>query len=310
MRSEQGGDGMREHGRAAGCADATGRSFAAATPLIEIDRLSFSYEGAHRRALDDVSLVVNRGDFVGIIGESGAGKTTLGHCMNGIIPHYYKGDYYGAVRVDGADVFDLKITDIARVLGTVGQDIDGQMVAAFVEDELLYGLENFGIPAEEVEGRLAQALSDVGIADLRDREIATLSGGQKQKVALAALLALRPQAVLLDEPTAELDPRSSVQVFDLLRNLNQQGVTVVVIEQKVMLLAEYAQRLVVMDRGRIALSGSVDEAFSQVDRMVELGVNCPRVALLTSELNKRGIGAAPVARTVADAERYVEEVLA
>lgn len=278
--------------------------------MIQVSNVSFTYRGGTRPALEGVSLSIERGDFVGIIGESGAGKTTLGHCMNGVIPHYYKGDYYGSVKIDGADVFDLQITDIARVLGTVGQDIDGQMVAAVVEDELLYGLENFGIAADEAQQRLACVLSEVGIADLRSREISTLSGGQKQKVALASLLALRPQALLLDEPTAELDPQSSVQVFSLLRDLNKQGVTVVVIEQKVMLLAEYARRLVVMERGRVALQGTVDEVFSQVERMVALGVNCPRVALLTHELACRGAGCRRVARTVEEAARCIEEVLA
>lgn len=278
--------------------------------MIEISRLSFSYEKGCGRALDDVSLTIGHGDFVGIIGESGAGKTTLGHCINGVVPHYYKGDYFGSVKVDGVDVFDLKVTDIARRLGTVGQDIDGSMVAAIVEDEVLYGLENFGVPRGEIESRIEKALSDVGIADLRTHEIATLSGGQKQKVALAAVLALRPRAVLLDEPTAELDPRSSVQVFDLLRDLNRQGVTVIVIEQKVMLLAEYARRLVIMEHGRIALQGTVEEVLQHVDRMQELGVNCPRVALLTDLLNKRGVGCGRIARTVAEAQRCIEEVVA
>ena len=278
--------------------------------MIEIDRLSFSYEKGRGRALDDVSLTIERGDFVGIIGESGAGKTTLGHCINGIVPHYYKGDYFGSVKIDGVDVFDLKVTDIARRLGTVGQDIDGSMVAAIVEDEILYGLENFGVPHDEIEDRIGRALSDAGIADLRTREIATLSGGQKQKVALAAVLALCPQAVLLDEPTAELDPRSRVQVFDLLRDLNRQGVTVIVIEQKVMLLAEYARRLAIMEHGRIALEGTVDEVLQRVDRMQEMGVNCPRVALLTDTLNKRGVGCGRIARTVAEAQRCIEEVVA
>ena len=278
--------------------------------MIEIDRLSFSYGKSSRRALDDVSLRIERGDFVGIIGESGAGKTTLGHCINGIIPHYYKGDYFGSVRVGDTDVFDLKITDIARSLGTVGQDIDGSMVAAVVEDEILYGLENFGVPRDEIEDRIEKALADGGIADLRTREIATLSGGQKQKVALAAVLALRPRTILLDEPTSELDPRSSVQVFDLLRDLNGQGVTIIVIEQKVMLLAEYAQRLVIMEHGSIALQGTVEELLQHVERLQELGVNCPRVALLTDTLNKRGVGCGRIARIVAEAQRCIEEVVA
>lgn len=278
--------------------------------MIEVEQLSFSYEKGKDAALDGVSLSVGRGDFVGIIGESGAGKSTLGHCINGVIPHYYKGDYYGSVRVDGKDSFELGIADIARTIGTVSQDIDGQMVAAFVEDEVLYGLENFGVPADQVEERVAMTLAEVGISDLRHREIATLSGGQKQKVALAAVLAMRPEVVLLDEPTAELDPQSSRQIFELLARLNDEGVTVIVIEQKVMLLCEYAKHLVVMEHGHIALDGTVAEVLGHVDEMVALGVNCPRVALLSDKLNRRGVGTGLVVSNVSDARRYVEEVLA
>ena len=278
--------------------------------MIDIEQLSFTYQQGKAPALDGVTLSIERGDFVGIIGESGAGKSTLGHCINGVIPHYYKGDYYGSVHVDGADTFELGIADLARTIGTVSQDIDGQMVSAFVEDEISYGLENFGIPAAEAQLRIEQVLADVGIADLRHREIATLSGGQKQKVALAAVLALRPDVLLLDEPTAELDPQSSRQIFDLLADLNARGITVIAIEQKVMLLCEYARHLVVMEHGHIALNGTVQEVLQQTERMVELGVNCPRVALLSDMLNRRGIGTGQVAATVADAKRYVEEVLA
>lgn len=278
--------------------------------MIEVSNLSFTYRRGARPALDGVTLSVGRGDFVGIIGESGAGKSTLGHCINGVVPHYYQGDYFGSVMVAGRDTFDCSLTDIAQVVGTVSQDVDGQMVAAVVEDELRYGLENFGVGAEEAAARIDRILAKLGIADLRARKIATLSGGQKQKVALAAVLVLEPEAVLLDEPTSELDPQSSRRIFELLRTLNDQGVTVIVVEQKVMLLCEYAKRLVVMDRGRIALEGSVEEALGQTDRLVELGVNCPRVALLSARLNERGVGDGRVAATVSQAKELVEEVLA
>lgn len=278
--------------------------------MIDIEHLSFQYATGKARALDDVSLHVAKGDFLGIIGESGAGKTTLGHCINGVVPHYYKGDYYGSVKLEGTDVFDLGLTDIARIIGTVGQDIDGQMVAAFVEDELYYGLENFGIPADQVEPRVAEALAKVGISDLRDREIATLSGGQKQKVALAAIIALRPSLILLDEPTAELDPQSSRQIFGLLRELNEQGVTVIIIEQKVMLLSEYAKHLVVMEHGHIAMSGTVEEMLDRTEEMRGYGVNCPRVALLSCRLRERGLHVGRVASTVPAAADLIREVLA
>ncbi len=278
--------------------------------MIKVDHLSFSYEHGRGKALDDVSLSIEPGDFVGIIGESGAGKSTLGHCMNGVVPHYYHGDYYGSVTVDGMDVFDVKLTDISRVLGTVSQDTDGSMVAAVVEDEILYGLENFGFEKEQIEARVEQTLDQVGISDLRDRKISTLSGGQKQKVALAAVLALRPKIILLDEPTAELDPKSSLQIFNLLKELNEAGTTVVIVEQKVMLLSEYAKHLVVMEHGRIALSGTVAEVLTHVDMLQALGVNCPRVALMGARLQERGLLLGSIPTNVSDADDLVRRVLA
>lgn len=278
--------------------------------MINIEHLSFRYEADTSNALDDVSLTVERGGFLGIIGESGAGKTTLGHCINGIVPHHFKGDYYGHVSIAGQDTFQMELTDISRIVGTVSQDVDSSMVAAEVEDELLYGLENFSIPKEEIDDRISTTLERVGIADLRERRIATLSGGQKQKVALAAILALRPDVILLDEPTAELDPVSSRQMFELLRELNKTGITIVIIEQKVMLLAEFAKHILVLDHGKVALQGKNEEVLQQTERMQELGINCPRVARMSVELGKRGLGSGQVAATVEQARELVREVVA
>ena len=277
--------------------------------MINIEHVSFTYEHGTGKALDDVTLTIEEGDFLGIIGESGAGKSTLGHCINGVIPHHYHGDFYGSVSLQGKDTFGLALTDISRLIGTVSQDVDSSMVAAVVEDELLYGLENFGIERCEIEGRLERTLAEVGIEDLRHRRISTLSGGQKQKVALAAILALRPRVVLLDEPTAELDPVSSRQMFELLAELNRQGITVIIIEQKVMLLAEFARHLLVLDHGKVALYGTTDEVLRQTTRMREIGINCPRVALLSVLRAQRGVGDGRVVATVNQAHTYIEEVL-
>lgn len=277
--------------------------------MISVNDLTFTYEGAATPALRNVTLRVEKGDFLGIIGESGAGKTTLGSSINGLIPHHYKGDYYGSVTVDGRDTFDAQLTDLSLVIGTVSQDIDSQMVASVVEDELLYGLENFGVAHDLIEQRMVRALESVGIADLRSRRIATLSGGQKQKVAIAAILALEPDIILLDEPTGELDPASSRQIFDLLRSLNQSGVTVIVIEQKVMLLCEYAKRIAVMEHGRIALQGTVEEVLQEYRTMERIGINCPRVATLCDRLNARGLGDGRILASVGETAGYVREVL-
>ena len=263
------------------------------TPIIELRGVSFSYgdaEADEPRALDDVSLVVSKGDFVGIIGPSGAGKSTLASVMSGAIPHHFQGQLYGATLVDGKDTCDVTLTDISRLVGSVLQDIDTQMVASVVEDEMLFGLENFGVPHDQIEARIAETLETVGISDLREREIATLSGGQKQKVAIAAILALRPHVLVLDEPTAALDPASSLLVFDTLRQVNEQaGVTVVVIEQKVALLSEYCNRVLVLDHGRLALEGTPHEVFGHAEELRRIGVDSPRVARISNSLAAKGL---------------------
>lgn len=258
--------------------------------IIQMSDVSFSYEGVEggELALDDVSFSVPEGDFVGIIGPSGAGKSTLAAILSGAIPHHYRGTLYGATLVDGHDTCEVTLTDISRIVGSVAQDIDSQMVASVVEDEMLFGLENFGVPQDKIEGRLTDALATCGILDLRDREIATLSGGQKQKVAIAAILAMRPRVLVLDEPTAALDPASSISVFDTLRQLNREGVTIVVIEQKVALLAEYCNKIAVMNKGAIAFEGTPREVFSHADELRRIGVDSPRVARVSNSLVRHG----------------------
>ena len=260
------------------------------SPIIQLDDVSFAYGASATPALDHVSLGIAPGEFVGVIGPSGAGKSTLAAVMSGAIPHHYRGQLFGAALVDGSDTCEVTLTDISRVVGSISQDIDAQMVASVVEDELLFGLENFGVPHDQIPGRLAHALETVGIADLREREIATLSGGQKQKVAIAAMLALRPRVLVLDEPTAALDPVSSSTVFETLRVLNREaGITVVVIEQKVALLCEHCDRIVVMDQGRVAFDGTPRAVFSHGRELRALGVDSPRVARISNSLAEHGV---------------------
>ena len=258
--------------------------------IIEMDHVSFSYGQDAERALDDVSLSIEDGSFVGVIGPSGAGKSTLASVLSGAIPHHYTGQLFGATRVDGRDTCEVTLTDISQIVGSVLQDIDAQMVASGVEDEMLFGLENFGVPHDQIEARITEALDAVGIADLRSREIATLSGGQKQKVAIAAILALRPRVLVLDEPTAALDPVSSRTVFETLRKVNRRAqVTVVVIEQAVALLSEFCDRVLVLNRGRVALDGEPHEVFSHGEELRSIGVDSPRVARIFNSLAEEGL---------------------
>ena len=258
--------------------------------IIEVKDVTFTYSGAQRHALERVSLAVAEGEFVGVIGPSGAGKSTLTGVMSGAVPHHFAGELYGACLVDGKDTCEVTLTDVSRLVGSVLQDIEAQFVSSNVRDELLFGLENFGVTHDEIPARMQQALETVGIEDLRDREIATLSGGQKQKVAIAAILALRPRVLVLDEPTAALDPVSSTLVFETLCEVNRlAGITVVVIEQKVALLSEYCSRVVVLDQGKLVFDDTPRKVFSHGERLREIGVDSPRVARVSNSLAAAGL---------------------
>ncbi len=258
--------------------------------MIEIQELTFKYKNARDNALQDISLKIEDGDFIGIIGESGAGKTTFCSVLNGLIPHHYDGDFYGSVKVNGTDTFDTKPDKLALKVGSVFQDIESQIISQFVEEEILFGLENFGVPADQIEQRIVSALDTLGILELRHREIAYLSGGQKQKVVIAAILALEPDILVLDEPTGELDPASSFQIFSLLKKLNEEkGITIIIAEQKIMLLCEFAKKLLVLEKGKMIHLGEIRDTLTHQKEMEEAGINCPRVVTLASEMKEQGL---------------------
>ncbi len=278
--------------------------------MIEINDFSFKYQNSHETAISGLSLEIADGDFIGITGTSGAGKTTLTFALNGIIPQKIKGDFYGRILIDGKDTIEHEAEEFALSVGEVFQDIDSQMVASIVEDEVLFGLENFGIPHEEIGVRFEKVLNELGISDLRDREISSLSGGQKQKVAIASILALEPKYIVLDEPTGELDPESSRDIFNLLKKLNEEkGVTVVIVEQKIMLLCEYVKHLLVLDKGEKVFYGTADDMVGAIDKFKTIGINVPRVAELSSRLIEAGIYHGQVTLTVDDAEKMVKEII-
>ena len=258
--------------------------------MIEIQELTFKYTDSKKNALENITLNIEKGDFVGIIGESGAGKTTFCNCLNGLIPHHYTGDFYGSVKVEGQDTFEIKPDKLALKVGSVFQDIESQIVSYFVEDEILFGLENFGVPADQIEERITGALEALEITDLRHREISTLSGGQKQKVVFAAILALEPDYLVLDEPTGELDPASSLQIFKLLKKLNEEkGITIIIAEQKIMLLCEFAKKLLVLEKGTCVHYGEIRSTLTHQREMEEAGINCPRVLTLTGKMMDEGL---------------------
>ena len=278
--------------------------------MIQIQDLSFTYKGENQPALQEIRLSVPDGGFLGIIGPAGAGKTTLARAVTGMIPHHYKGDFYGSVTVNGMDTFETSLPDLSRIVGMVFQDVDSQIISPMVEDELLYGLENFSVPREEIPARIEEALQKVGIADLRERTIGSLSGGQRQKVAIASIIALKPQTLVMDEPTGELDPRSSRQVFSLLKELNEEhGVTVIIIEQKIMLLCEFARQLAVLSEGRIVRQGDTRDVLAHSEELEALGVNCPRVTTLSRILGEKTGERKPACINLDEAEAMVRRLI-
>ena len=278
--------------------------------MIRIEGLSFTYKDETRPALQEISMTVPEGGFLGVIGPAGAGKTTLARAITGMVPHHYPGDYYGSVKVNGLDTVDTSIAELSRLVGMVFQDVDSQIISPLVEDEVLYGLENFGIPQEEIPVRMEEALRRVGIAELRERSVASLSGGQRQKVAIASIIALKPRVLVLDEPTGELDPRSSRQIFSLLKELNEeQGITIVLIEQKIMLLCEFAKQLAVLSEGRIVRQGGTREVLVHAEELQALGVNCPRVTTLSRILSERTGEEQAVCINLDEAEKMVRRLI-
>lgn len=257
--------------------------------MISIENLSFIYEGADRRALNEISLRIPRGAFAGVTGASGSGKSTLLRAMAGIVPHYLRGRFFGAVSVGGFDTLETAPQLIARIAGFVGEDIESQLVCETVEEELLFGLENFSVPRGEIEARITSALETLAILPLRGRRISRLSGGQRQKTALAAMLALSPQVLILDNPSAELDPAATESLYTALAALNSRGITVVAAEQKVGVLCRFATQMIVMEAGGARLCGTTQQVMNETEALAAAGVMRPRRIELGARLRAQGL---------------------
>lgn len=240
--------------------------------------LTFFYPGNSEPALKNVNLSVKKGEFIGITGPTGAGKSTLSLCFTGIIPHFEVGRMGGKVYVGKVPIADLPAAELAKRIGCVLQDPEAQLVCMTVEDEIAFGMENLGFPRQDMEARITRSLEMIGISDLRFRLTSALSGGQKQRVVLAAVLALTPEVLVLDEPTSELDPLGTEAVFRILARLNRDyGITIILIEQKVDQLADYLNRLLVLSQGELIADGRPAEVLARPE-VLALGVKVPQVA--------------------------------
>jgi energy-coupling factor transport system ATP-binding protein len=220
--------------------------------VIRVASLRYTFPNAARPALDDLTFDVADGEFVVLAGASGSGKSTLARALVGLVPHFSGGEFSGSVVVGGRDTREHPARALAGSIGFVAQDPASQAVCDRVEGELVFAMENLGIPPLEMRRRLEEVLDALGIAHLRDRRLDTLSGGEQQRVAIASVLAAQPRALVLDEPTSQLDPQSAEDVLAVLARLHADlGLTVVLVEHRLERVAQYADRMIVLDDGRI-----------------------------------------------------------
>ena len=244
--------------------------------LIEVKDLKYRYPGTTQLALDGVSFTVEKGEFIGIAGENGAGKSSLSQALLGLIPQFYKGAYGGSVTVCGMDARSTPVSELCRHVGLVFQNPFNQLSGAkdTVYDEVGYGLQNLGFPPEEIRTRVESVLRCFGIWEYRDRNPFDLSGGQLQRVAICSVLAMKPDVLILDEPTSQLDPEGSEEVFHTVDELTKMGITIIMIEQKIEKLAGYCDRVPLMHQGRVVDYDTPRRIFSRED-LYDLGVNPP-----------------------------------
>ena len=234
-------------------------------PLV-IENLTFKYKTRPELALEDVSLELKQGELLLIAGSSGCGKTTLARCINGLIPRSYRGDRSGRVLLHGKEVADLQIPEMAQVVGTLLQDPERQIVASNVFNEVAFGPENLGLPRHEIISRVDQALKRLKLEYLRERETFNLSGGEKQKVALAGVLTMNPSILLLDEPLASLDPASAHEALEVFRSLADEGKTVILVEHRVEdAIAINPDRLLYMEEGKVKYLGPIKDLPKEID---------------------------------------------
>lgn len=262
----------------------TGRETKGASAIV-VENLSFRYYGSDQYVLKDVNLVVRRGEFVVLAGKSGCGKTTLLRCLNGLIPNFYEGEMLGRVLVNGMDTRYTPTHILSQVAGMVFQNPDNQLFALSVEADVAFPLENLGFPREVILERIEWALKTLRIENLRCRSPFELSGGQKQKVAIASVLAMRPKILLLDEPTSSLDPVSAKSLIDSIVELNKrEGLTIIISEHRLEHLLPHADRLIVMDQGTIVRDGDPKKILKNEDLLV-YGVAPPKVSEVARYVN-------------------------
>ena len=259
--------------------------------MIELKNVSFKYELQEEKTIKNLDLYVKQGEFVGIIGKNGSGKTTLCNIIRGIIPDFVQGEITGDIIIENKNIDDIERGEMAELVGFVFQNPFSQIsgIKKTVFEEIAYGLENLGVPREEIRQRVTDVIKLLKIEDLQDKNPNELSGGQSQRVAIASIIVMNPKVLIFDEPTSQLDPLGTEEIFDILKLLKSQNKTIILVEHKIDLIAEYADRVVVMDDGEIIFNGETHEVLSN-DKIEQHNVSMPIVSKLAYKLNEEKPG--------------------
>ncbi len=259
-------------------------------PIIQLIDVSYNYPLSETPAVEGLNLSFEEGTFYGVIGQNGSGKTTLCNIIRGFIPSFYKGDLRGSVLIDGKKSTDYDEGDLALKIGYVFQNPFNQISGAkdTVFEEVAFGLENFGVPVEEIRKRVKAIMELTMIDHLAGKNPFELSGGQQQRAALASILVLEPEILVIDEPTSQLDPEGTESVFKIIAALKDAKKTIILVEHKVDLIAEFADQVIVIQNGSVVKAGPTRAILSDIS-MLEKGVQLPQIALLKHELIKCGL---------------------
>ncbi len=262
---------------------------------IKIQGLKYRYPNTSTLALDDLTLEINKGEFIGVIGENGAGKSTFCQALLGLVPNFYKGAYGGSVYIDGINVKEQSIDTVCRKVGLVFQNPFNQVtgIKDTVYEEIGFGLENLGIEKEEMHRRIQKSMKLLGIEKYKDRAPYDLSGGQMQRMALASIVAMQPEVIVLDEPTSQLDPQGSEEVFQAVKNLSQEGITIIMVEHKMEKIASYCDRILLLHQGRCIDYNTPQQIFSRTD-LHSFGIQPPIYTRIASALGLHTNGILPV----------------
>ena len=275
--------------------------------LIEFVDFSFKYLGAESLALRKVDLKIEEGEYIVITGPSGCGKTTLCRAINGLVPQFHRGYIAGNVIVDGKNTRESSVAELAQIAGLVFQQPENQLVTLSVEREIAFGPENLGVAPEEIRRRVEELIDMLDLDHLRDKHPHEMSGGEQQRVAMAATLALKPKVLVADEPTSNLDPKSAEAILNLIADLNKRDMTVVLIEHRLDLVSKDASRVILMDNGRLIADGAPRDVLT-LDLCQEIGVGIPKATQLYKRLKERGITLDSVPLTGAELAAIVQEV--